>query len=76
VLAQSLRVVALGVGLGVAASLLLTRLMASLLYEVKAHDPVVFVAVSAVLSGVALTAAFVPARRASHVDPMVALRYE
>lgn len=76
VLSQSLQVVLLGVAIGVAASLLLTRLMATLLYEVKVTDPAIFVAVSAVLLGVALAAAFVPARRASRVDPMVALRYE
>ncbi len=76
VLIQSLRVVLIGVGIGLAVSLGLTRLMVSLLYEVKANDPIIFVAVSIILLGVALAAAFVPARRASHVDPMVALRYE
>ena len=76
ILGQSLRVVLAGVGIGLATSVLLTRLMESLLYEVNAIDPAIFIAVSAVIAGVALTAAFVPARRASRVDPMVALRYE
>jgi putative ABC transport system permease protein len=76
VLGQSLRLALLGVGIGLVTSVLLTRFMASLLYEVTATDPVIFVAVSAILLSVALTAAFVPARRASRVDPMVALRYE
>jgi putative ABC transport system permease protein len=76
VLGQGLRVVLLGVGIGLAVSLLLTRVMATLLYQVSATDPVILASVSAVLLGVALTAAFVPARRASRVDPMVALRDE
>ncbi|MGC2404546.1 MAG: ABC transporter permease [Acidobacteriaceae bacterium] len=76
VLIQSLRVVLIGVGIGLAVSLGLTRLMVSLLYEVKANDPIIFVAVSITLLGVALAAVFIPARRASRVDPMVALRYE
>jgi putative ABC transport system permease protein len=76
VLGQSVRVVLLGVGIGLAASVLMTRLMASLLYEVKPTDPVTFVVVSVVIIGVALAATFDPARRASRLDPMVALRHE
>ncbi len=74
VLGQSLRLVLLGVGIGLASSALLTRFMASLPFEVKATDPATFAAVSTFLLGVALAAAFVPARRASRVDPMTALR--
>jgi putative ABC transport system permease protein len=76
VLGDSARVVLLGVGIGLGASWLLTRLMASLLFEVAATDPAIFAAVSVTLLGVALAAASIPARRASRVDPMVALRYE
>jgi predicted permease len=76
VLRQGLSTVGMGVALGVAGAFGLTRLMEHLLYSVSALDPVAFIAAPVVLVGVALASTWLPARRASRVDPMVALRYE
>ncbi|MBI2535425.1 MAG: hypothetical protein HYW06_00280 [Gemmatimonadetes bacterium] len=76
VLKQGSAAVAAGLGVGLLASLLLTRFLGSLLYEVKPADPVTLAAVSGLLLGIAALANYVPARRATKVDPMEALRYE
>jgi predicted permease len=76
VLGQGLRLVLLGVALGIAGTLALSRVLSHLLYAVDSNDPVILAGVSLLLGAVALAACYIPARRAMHVDPMVALRYE
>ena len=76
VLRQSLRVVLIGVATGFAAALAVTRVIADLLVGISPSDPVTFVTVVLLLSGAALLACWIPARRATQVSPLVALRYE
>jgi putative ABC transport system permease protein len=76
VLNDGLRVILVGVLIGVAGALAATQLLAGLLYGVKPHDPFTLVVVAIVLVSVGLGACYVPARRAMRVDPLVALRYE
>jgi len=76
VLGQGVRLILFGLALGLAASFALTRVLAVMLFGVTPHDPLTFVAVSFLLASVGLLACYIPARRATKVDPLVALRYE
>jgi len=76
VIGQGMRPALLGILLGWPAAFALTRLMKSMLFGVSATDPLTYIAVAALLTAVALLACYLPARRATQVDPITALRYE
>ena len=76
IVGEAMRLAVLGVGVGLAAAFALTRLLRSFLFGISAYDPVTFIGVSVLLTAVAIAASYFPARRATLVDPLVALRYE
>jgi ABC-type antimicrobial peptide transport system permease subunit len=76
VVGQGARLVAAGLAVGLAAAALLVRLLGGLLVGVGAHDPLTFAAAPALLAAVAALATWLPARRASRLDPLVSLRHE
>ena len=76
VVRQGMLLAGIGLAIGLAASLGLSRIMAKLLFGVKTTDPVTYTAVTVILISVALLATYIPARRATQIDPMIALRYE
>jgi ABC-type antimicrobial peptide transport system permease subunit len=71
-----MRLVAVGLGIGLCGAWLLSRVLSSQLFGITTRDPVTYITVAALLGGVALTASYLPARRALRVDPMTALRSE
>jgi putative ABC transport system permease protein len=76
VVGNGMLLAAIGVGLGLAGAFAMTRVLEKFLWGVRPTDPVIFIALSLLLGAVAALASYIPARRATHVDPMVALRYE
>jgi ABC-type antimicrobial peptide transport system permease subunit len=76
VLGQGMRLAGIGAATGLAASLVFSRLLRSELFHVSAFDPLTFTLIAIVLIAAALLASYIPARRATRVDPMIALRYE
>jgi ABC-type antimicrobial peptide transport system permease subunit len=76
VLRETLMLTVLGIGTGLPITFIVARLIASMLFGIKPSDPVALLFAAFALCGVSLAAAYIPARRAAKVDPMVALRYE
>lgn len=76
IVGEGLLLALLGVGAGLVGAFVLTRFLSSMLYGIKPTDPVTFASISALLILIALLASYLPARRATRVDPMVALRHE
>jgi putative ABC transport system permease protein len=76
VVERGLLVTVVGLGIGIVGAIAFTRFLAGLLFGIKSNDPLTFAAVSLLFCGVAFVACYIPARRAIHVDPIVALRYE
>ena len=76
VVTQGMRLAILGLALGLVAAFAAMRLLSSLLFGVSPHDPLIFGGVTLVLATSAVLACYIPAHRAAHVDPLVALRYE
>jgi len=76
VVRQGMALAVAGLGIGLAGAFMLSKLMASLLYQISASDPATFAIISAALAAVAFLASYIPAQRATKVDPLVALRYE
>jgi putative ABC transport system permease protein len=76
IIGQGLKLAIVGIITGLIIAFLLTRLMSSLLYEVSSTDPLTFIGVPLIIALVVLAACYIPARRATRVEPMIALRYE
>jgi putative ABC transport system permease protein len=76
ILGEGALIVVAGIGAGLLGSVILTRFLQTMLFEIEPTDPLTFGALTTLLAGVALTASFIPARRASRIDPLVALRHE
>ena len=75
-LRQAMRPVLIGAAFGVAGCAAVSQILSKVLYGIGSHDPIAFVGVPVFLLGIALLASYIPARRATKVDPVVALRYE